>query len=127
DDFQRLIPLDAPQTAFATRPLIRAPLVRVGHDAGPGRDRIRVLALCSAPEVDQDAARVRVLHPNRTVDVPRKADPTLAATRFIRRQTGIQLWIISRLHFPRHDAVFDVHIPRASPRTVHAVRAAYHF
>ena len=77
------------------------------------------------PQVQQRPADVRVLHAQRTVQVPRVRNAPLAAARLVGRQARVQRRIVQPLHLPRHHAVLDVDHPRAAAGAVHAVRAAH--
>src|ERR1035441_8160530 len=75
------------------------------------------------PAIQQSAAHIRILHPQRAVQIPGKRDAALASTRFIGRQSRLQARIVNGLHLPRDDAVFDADLPTAGPCAVDSVRA----
>ncbi len=77
-----------------------------------------------APEVREHAADVRVLDPDRAVDVPGGRDAALAAARLVRRQARLEQRVVERLHLPRDDPVLDVDHPGAAARAVDAVGRA---
>src|SRR5262249_27837313 len=77
------------------------------------------------PQVEQRAARVRVLHAQRRVEVPGVRDATLAAARLVGREPALEHRVVEPLHLPRDDAVLHVDVPRAAAGAVDAVRRAH--
>src|SRR6185437_6459694 len=69
----------------------------------------------------------RILHPERTVDVPGVHNAPLAPAGLVQWQSAFQLWIIERLHLPSDDAGFHVDVPRATAGAVDPVRAPHNF
>ncbi len=125
DNLQDGIPVGASQTAFAARLL--PPLSRFGtlHQTGPGIDRIVVVSPCAAPQVDQCAANVRVLHTQRAIEIPTGGDATLTAAWFVGRNARLQGRIVEPLHLPGDDSVLDMDVPGTPARAVHAVSAPH--
>ena len=126
EDLVRLLPGDAAQAALAARLLVAAPRLRVADDRAPGGHRVAGMApLGRAPQVDQHAAHVGVLHPQRAVDVPGVGDAALAAARLVGGQLGIEARVVERLQLPGDDALLDVDVPAAAAGAVDAVGRAH--
>ena len=96
---------------------------RVVLDRRPCLDRLEGAARL-APEVGEHAPDVRVLDPDRAVDVPGGRDAPLAAARLVGRQLRLEQRVVGRLHLPGDDAVLDVDHPGAAAGAVDAVRRA---
>ena len=124
NDFRHFVPGGTAETALAARLLDAIPLRFILHDGCVRFHGTFARGALFAPEIEQDAARVRILDADRAVDVPRRRDAALAAARFVGRKILFEKRIIRLLHFPGDDAVLDVHLPRTSARAVHAVRTA---
>ena len=62
--------LGAAESAFPSRCLILVTLFFILHDRCPGLDRIGVFGSSALPKIHQDAAQIRILHPQRAVNVP---------------------------------------------------------
>ncbi len=124
NQFLDFLPLHPPEAAFAARLLKAGALRLVLDQRTPGFNRVGVLGLRLAPQIDQRAARVGVLDADGAVDVPRGRDAALAAARFVGRQVRLEQRVIGLLHLPGDDAVLDVDRPRAAAGAVDAVRRA---
>ncbi len=120
DDLVGLFPLQAHEAAHAAAGLVRARLLLVLHDAGPGVDRALALARF-APQAQQRAADQRVLQPVGAVQVPGIAGATRAATRFMVGQVRARAWVVGLLGFPGDQPVLDIDLPAARTGAVHAV------
>src|SRR5262249_38000162 len=101
-------------------------LFRVLDQRAPGLHRIGMLAFRFAPQVEQRAAYIWILHPDRAVDIPRGGDAALATARLIGWQTALEQRIVGLLHLPGHNPVLHVDRPRATAGAVDPMRAAYH-
>ncbi len=125
-DLQGLLPCHAHQAALAPGRLVAAALDRVLGDLGPCRDGVAEPGAGLAVHLHQDAAGVRVAHPRRRVGVPGEGRAPGAAARLVLGAVRADGGVVGLLGLPRDQTVLDVHLPRARPRAVHAVRRAHH-
>ena len=86
DELQALVPTGAAESAFPPRCLILVTLFFILHNRCPGLDRICVFGSCALPKIHQDSAQIRILHPQRAVNVPGVHDAPLAPARLVQRQ-----------------------------------------
>ena len=125
DDLEHRVPARAPQPALAPGALVARALGRVAHQRAPGVDRVLLRGLRLAPQVEQRAPDVGVLHPQGAVEVPGVRDPALAAARLVGRDRLVDDRIVERLHLPGDDPVLGVDVPRAAAGAVDTVGAAH--
>ena len=125
DDLEYRVPGGAAQPALAPGALVACALGRVGHERRPSVYGILVRGTGLAPQVEQRAPDVGVLHAQRAVEIPGVGDAALAPTRLVGRNRLVDDRIVERLHLPGDDPVLGVDVPRAATRAVHAVRAAH--
>ena len=78
-----------------------------------------------APELQQRAAHVRVLHAQRRVRVPGERRAARAAARLVLGHVGAVGRVVGLLGLPGDDPVLDVDLPRARAGAVDAVRRAH--
>ena len=125
DELADLVPRRAHEAAHAARLLVRARLFWIFRDRLPRFERVLRLRARFAPEADEFAAHVRILHAQRAVEIPRERRAARAAARFEVRHVRVRLRVVVVLVFPRDEAVFDEDVPAARARAVHAVRRAH--
>ena len=123
-DLEHLIPRGPAEPSLAARPLPACPGNGIRHKRFPGFDRIFMLHARLSPEIEQGTPDVRILHPQRTVKVPREGDAALASAGLIRRQAVFQRGVVESLHFPSDDSVFHMDHPGAASGAVDSVRAS---
>jgi hypothetical protein len=121
DQLARLVPVAAHEAAAATLASVGA----VRCHLGERRDRVRRGGLRGAPTVEQAAANVRVLQPDRRVGVPGKRRAARAAARLMIGSIRIGTRIIDRLRLPGDQPVLDVDVPRARTGAIHSVRRSH--
>ena len=126
DHLHQLGPVRTAQAALPARVLVGGARLGIGLDRSPSLDRVVVGTARITPQVEQDAARVWVLHANRRVQIPTERDAPLTPARLVGGKRRIDLRVIERLHLPGDDPLLDVDVPRAAARAVHAMRAAHH-
>ncbi len=126
-DLQHLVPAGAPESTFAPGALVPGARIGILDDGRPGCHRIAMHPLRLSPQILQDAADVRILHPDGAVEIPREGHSPLAPPRLLRGDPVLQFRIIGGLHFPGDNPVLHVDHPAAPTRAVDPVRAAHRF
>ena len=126
DQFDDAVPIHAAKASLAASPLPAGARLGILHHRFPRFHWVRVHGPRGFPEIQQYAPHIRILHAQRTIQIPGVGDAALAAAGFIGRNARLQERIVQTLHLPGDDAVFHVDLPGASARAIHAVRAANH-
>jgi hypothetical protein len=126
DHLDRLIPRRADKAPLAPLALVDRRSLRVLDNLLPRVNRVAEALPGLAEHLQQAAPDVRVLQPQRRVRVPRKRRPPRAATRLVLRHLRTSRRIVGRLRLPGDQPLLHVHIPRARPRAIHAVRGTHH-
>ena len=126
DHVHRLVPGRAHEPALAALAPVQAHLLGVVDDLRPRVHRIAEPRPAPRGTSQQAAAHVGVLQPQRRVRVPRERRPPRAAARLVLRHVRTGRGVVDGLGLPRDQPVLDIHVPRARPRAVHAVRRAHH-
>ena len=124
DQLDDLVPRGADEAAAAALRLVEARLLFVLDDRGPGLDGIAESGACVPEHLEQAAAHVRVLHPQRRVRVPGKRRAAGAATRLVFRHLRPRRRVVDCLRLPGDQPVLDVHVPAAGAGAVDAVGGA---
>ncbi|KRK49185.1 hypothetical protein FC96_GL000106 [Secundilactobacillus kimchicus JCM 15530] len=75
----------------------------------------------------QLATDIRVLDAHWTVFIPRKTCPSGTSPRFVARHICATFRIVSRLVFPRNDALFHVDVPTTRTGTIDPVSCPHNF
>lgn len=84
-------------------------------------------SFCLSPQIEQRTTNVRVLHTNRTVEIPGVRDAALTSARFVWRKPIFEQRIIERLHLPGHNSLLHVDVPTASAGAIDSVCRTDHF
>ncbi len=126
DHLGHLLPRGADETALAAGRLVAAGALGVVHDVRPGGDRVTVLGLALAVHLQEDAADVGVADPRGRVGVPGERRASRTAAGLVLGLVRSHRRVVGLLRLPGDDAVLDVHLPRARPGAVHAVRRPHH-
>ena len=126
-ELESFVPRCTHKAAVTAGVLVELRLGGVGDDALPGIDGVIVGSPCFAPEIEEQAAHVRVAYTRRLIGVPRERRATRAASWLLVGHVRRRLGIVRRLRLPRDDAVAHVDHPRARTRAVHAVCGAHLF
>ena len=107
------------------RVFVGGALLRVRRDAGPGVDRVGVLAPRLAPHLQKGAAHIGVTHAPGLVGVPGEGGAPGAAPGLHVGHVRRSLGVVGRLGLPGDDAVPHVDHPGAGARAVDAVGGAH--
>ena len=84
NDLEHFIPIGSTESTLTASSLVAGSFCLVLHNGSPGINRVGVLLLGLSPEVHERTTHVRVLDPDRAVNVPGSRNAPLAATWLIR-------------------------------------------
>ena len=126
DQLGDLVPGRPHEPALAALGLVGAGPLGVLDDRGPRLDRIPGALLRLAVHLQQHAAHVGELGPQRRVHVPGERGAAGTAARLVVRDVGAVRGVVGLLGLPGDEPVLDVDLPRARARAVDAVGRPHH-